>query len=151
MSKYTLLFFKKDCMGCHGCEVACKQEHGLGVGPRLVRVLEDSPDFTPVYCHHCANAPCKNACPVDAISRNPNGIVLIDKEICIGCKECMEACPFGAMQFDDDNDVAEKCDLCIDRLEQGKAPACSAVCATQCIFWGDTKQLSERLADRGRP
>ena len=56
-----------------------------------------------------------------------------------------------AMQFDDDNDVAEKCDLCIDRLEQGKAPACSAVCATQCIFWGDTKQLSERLADRGRP
>jgi len=116
MSKYTLMFFKKDCMGCHSCEVACKQEHELGVGPRLVRVLEDSPDFKPVYCHHCANAPCR------------------------------EACPFGAMQFDDDQDLAVKCDLCIDRLEQGQAPACVSVCATGCIFWGDTRQLSERLA-----
>ena len=145
MSKYTLLFFKKDCMGCHSCEVACKQEHGLGIGPRLVRVMEDSPDFNPVYCHHCANAPCKEACPVDAISRNARGIVLIDTEACIGCKECMEACPFGAMQFDDDQDAAVKCDLCIDRLARGEAPACSQVCATQCIFWGDTTALHKRI------
>ena len=66
MAKISLMFFKKDCMGCHACEVACKQEHGLGVGPRLVRVIEDAPDFTPVYCHHCTNAPCLESCPVDA-------------------------------------------------------------------------------------
>ena len=144
MAKYSLMVFKKDCMGCHACEVACKQEHGLGVGPRFVRVLENGPDFFPIYCHHCANAPCQRACPVDAISRNTDGIVLIDRELCIGCKECLPACPFGAMQFDDDSDSAVKCDLCIDRLNAGMAPACSSVCATQCIAWGSTRTLSDR-------
>ena len=145
MSKVSLMFFKKDCMGCHACEVACKQEHGLGVGPRLVRVVENSPDFNPVYCHHCANAPCKESCPVDAITRNAAGIVLIDEDLCIGCKECLPACPFGAMQFDDDQDVAMKCDMCIHRLDNGEPPACSIACGTQCIYWGDTRQLAERL------
>jgi Fe-S-cluster-containing dehydrogenase component len=139
------MFFKKECMGCHACEVACKQEHGLGVGPRFVRVIESSPDFFPVYCHHCAQAPCKAACPVEAISRNEMGVVLIDKELCIGCKECMEACPFGAMQFDDDTDLAVKCDFCIDRLKNDQAPACSSVCPTGCIGWGATRALSERI------
>jgi len=147
MGKVSLMFFKKDCMGCHACEVACKQEHGLGVGPRFIRVIENAPDFVPIYCHHCANAPCKESCPVDAIQRNERGIVLIDKDLCIGCKECMEACPFGAMQFDDGEEVAVKCDLCIDRLDNNEGPACAKACATQCIFWGDTKQLTERIAD----
>ena len=83
MNKISLVFRKKDCMGCHACEVACKQEHALGVGPRLVRVLEKSPDYVPIYCHHCAKAPCKEACPVEAISRNEQGIVLIDDDLCI--------------------------------------------------------------------
>ena len=116
MGKMSLVFFKDDCMGCHACEVACKQEHGLGVGPRLVRVIERAPSFIPIYCHHCAKAPCKDACPIEAITRNERGIVLIDKELCIGCKECMGACPFGAMQFDDDQEIAIKCDLCASRL-----------------------------------
>ena len=101
MEKISLIFDRKNCMGCHACEVACKQEHGLGVGPRLVYVLEKSPDFIPVYCHHCAKAPCKHACPVEAISRNEQGIVLIDGDLCIGCRECVEACPFGAMQYEE--------------------------------------------------
>ena len=117
MSKYSLMFHRKDCMGCHACEVACKQEHELGVGPRLVRVFERAPDFFPIYCHHCANAPCKESCPVDAISKSEQGLVLIDDDLCIGCKECMEACPFGAMQFDDDRETAAKCDLCVERLK----------------------------------
>ena len=145
MGKLTLRYFKDDCMGCHGCEVACKQEHGIGVGPRLVRIIEDAPDYVPVYCHHCANAPCKAVCPVEAIVRNDRGIVLIDRERCIGCKECMEACPFGAMQYDDDREVAVKCDLCVQRIDNNEAPACTTVCGTGCIFWGDTKQLTERI------
>ena len=144
MSKFVLMIFRKNCMGCHACEVACKQEHGLGVGPRFIRVLENGPDFFPVYCHHCADAPCLRACPANAISRNAEGVVLIDRELCIGCRECIPACPFGAMQFDEESEVAVKCDLCIDRLKVGLTPACSSVCGTQCIAWGGTQRLVER-------
>ena len=153
MTKYSLMFFRKDCMGCHACEVACKMEHGLGVGPRLVRVLENGPDFFPVYCHHCADAPCRRACPVGAIAKTATGIVLIDPELCIGCGECIEACPFGAMQFDEERGLAVKCDLCAPRVSAGLAPACAAVCATGCIAWGGAQKLVERAvhqAVRGR-
>jgi len=112
MEKISLIFDRKNCMGCHACEVACKQEHGLGVGPRLVYVIEKSPDFIPVYCHHCAKAPCKDACPVEAISRNEQGIVLIDGDLCIGCRECVEACPFGAVLWDEDRNKPNICVYC---------------------------------------
>lgn len=148
MGKVSLMFFKKDCMGCHACEVACKQEHALGVGPRLVRVIEKGCDFFPIYCHHCANAPCKEACPAGAIIRNPQGVVLIDPELCIGCQACVEACPFGAMQFEEEKGLAMKCDLCIDRLSQAERPACSLVCPTRCISFGDMQTFSKRLEKR---
>jgi Fe-S-cluster-containing dehydrogenase component len=142
MEKVSLVFRKQDCMGCHACEVACKQEHGLGVGPRLVRVLEKSPAYLPIYCHHCAKAPCKAACPVEAISRNEQGIVLIDNDLCIGCRECLEACPFGAMQFDEQDEIAVKCDLCIERLAGKKQPACLSVCPTGCIYLSGNKSIA---------
>jgi Fe-S-cluster-containing dehydrogenase component len=142
MEKVSLVFSKKDCMGCHACEVACKQEHALAVGPRLVRVLEKSPDFIPIYCHHCAKAPCQTACPVEAISRNEQGIVLIDDDRCIGCRECVEACPFGAMQFEEHREIAVKCDLCLHRLAENKQPACMSVCPTGCIRFGVEKNIA---------
>lgn len=146
MGKRTFSIFKEDCMGCHACEVACKQEHQLDVGPRLIRVIEKSPVFLPIYCHHCAKAPCKEACPVQAIYREGQGLVLIDQETCIGCRECLQACPFGAMQFDDVQETAIKCDLCQERLNSGQAPACSLVCPTGCIIWGDSKALGDKAA-----
>ena len=142
MEKVSMVFRRKNCMGCHACEVACKQEHALGVGPRLIKVIENSPDFIPVYCRHCAKAPCAEACPVDAISRNEKGIVLIDEDACIGCRDCIEACPFGAMQFDEQNEVAVKCDLCIERLAENKKPACISVCPTGCISLGGKKSIA---------
>lgn len=142
MEKVYLKFNRKDCMGCHACEVACKQEHDLGVGPRLVRVIEGSSDFTPVFCHHCAKAPCRDACPVEAISRNEQGIVLIDEELCIGCRECIDACPFGAMQYEENKNVAVKCDLCSDRLQEGKKPACMSICPTGCISISTPKNIA---------
>ena len=142
MEKIFLMIRKRDCMGCHACEVACKQEHGLGVGPRLVRVIEKSADFIPVFCHHCAKAPCKRACPVDAISRNEQGIVLIDSDLCIGCRDCIEACPFEAMQFEDNREIAVKCDLCIHRMAENKKPACMCVCPTGCIYLGGQKSVA---------
>jgi Fe-S-cluster-containing dehydrogenase component len=146
VEKVSLMVIKKDCMGCHACEVACKQEHGLGAGPRLIRVMEKGPDFLPLYCHHCAKAPCKGACPVGAITRNNWGIVRIHEELCIGCKACVEACPFGAMQFDDERGLAAKCDLCAERIGQGRTTtACSAVCPTGCILFGGTQEVMEKV------
>jgi NADPH-dependent glutamate synthase beta subunit-like oxidoreductase len=86
MGKVSLVFNDYDCMGCHACEIACKQEHGLGVGPRVVRVLERAPLFKPLFCHHCEDAPCALACPEDAITKDPKtGVVLLDGEKCNGC------------------------------------------------------------------
>jgi NADPH-dependent glutamate synthase beta subunit-like oxidoreductase len=84
--KIALMYNQNDCNGCHACEVACKLEHGLGEGPRIVRVIETSPLFVPLFCHHCEDSPCAIACPEDAISRDPEtGVVLIDPEKCNGC------------------------------------------------------------------
>lgn len=142
MVKHYLKIRKKDCMGCHACEVACKQEHELGVGPRLISVIEESPDFIPVFCHHCSKTPCAEVCPVDAISRNDEGIVLIDDDACIGCRDCIDACPFDAMQFEDQKEIAVKCDLCIERLMEKKLPACLSVCPTGCIQLGGQESIA---------
>lgn len=84
--KLTLMLNEYDCMGCHACEVACKQEHGLGVGPRVIKVIERAPYFKPLFCHHCEDAPCAVACPEEAITQDPKtGIVLVDSEKCDGC------------------------------------------------------------------
>jgi NADPH-dependent glutamate synthase beta subunit-like oxidoreductase len=86
MNQITLLINERNCCGCHACEVACKQEHELGVGPRVVRVLERAPVFKPLYCHHCTDAPCAIACPEEAITTEPGtGIVLHDNAKCDGC------------------------------------------------------------------
>ena len=86
MGKVSLMLNEYECMGCHACEVACKQEHGLGVGPRVIRVIEKAPYFKPLFCHHCEDAPCALACPEDAITKDPKtGVVLVDSEKCNGC------------------------------------------------------------------
>ena len=86
MGKVTLMFNQVECMGCHACEVACKQEHGLGTGPRVVRVLERAPLFKTYFCHHCDNAPCAVSCPLDAITIDPKTkVVLVNEDKCNGC------------------------------------------------------------------
>lgn len=146
MDSYRLTVLKEECCGCHACEVACKQEHLLGLGPRLIRVEERSPFFIPLYCRHCARPPCREACPVEAIYRDEQGRVLIKGDECIGCRECVTACPFGAMQFDAEGERAVKCDLCRERTARGSAPACFLVCPTRCILWGETRELLDRIA-----
>ncbi|NWG03377.1 MAG: FAD-dependent oxidoreductase [Syntrophaceae bacterium] len=86
MGKVSLMLNETECMGCHACEVACKQEHGLSVGPRVIRVIERAPYFKPLFCHHCEDAPCALACPESAITKDPKtGVVLVDSEKCNGC------------------------------------------------------------------
>ncbi len=87
MGKVVLMLNEVDCMGCHACEVACKQEHGSPAGPKVIRIIESSPYFKPLFCHHCEDAPCRLACPEGAITKDGNtGIVLVDREKCDGCK-----------------------------------------------------------------
>ncbi len=148
MNRVSLIVSQRDCMGCHACEVACKQEHELDVGPRLIRIIERSPVFVPIYCHHCSRPPCRDSCPVEAITRDERGIAHIAEELCIGCKACIEACPFGAMQFEEQREVAVKCDLCYRRLKSGQEPACSMACPTRCISWGDMKAISQEMDHR---
>lgn len=108
MTTISLMFNEVNCSGCHACEIACKQEHELGVGPRLVRVIERTPFFLPLYCHHCEDAPCAVACWEDAISIDPEtGVVLHNNGKCNGClavlgvsgvekqdtSPCMVGCP----------------------------------------------------------
>lgn len=86
MGKITLLYNEAECMGCHACEVACKQEHGLAAGPKVVRVLERAPFYRPLFCQHCTDAPCAKACPELAITTDPlTGVVLHDNGKCTGC------------------------------------------------------------------
>lgn len=152
--EYALIVNTDDCVGCNACEVACKQEHGLPVGPRWIRVYPDSPReiegklqlrYIVTHCLHCRRPPCKDACPVEAITKREDGIVLIDRELCIGCKDCIEACPLGVMQFDQEKGIAQKCDLCVARLDRGLPPACVAACPSHCIHFGDTKEITEKL------
>lgn len=142
MEHLIFRFNTNDCMGCHACEIACKQEHGLNVGPRLVKIIEHTDHFVPVYCRHCGNPPCRKACPVEAIVRNDQGIVQIIDDLCIGCRDCLDACPFGAMQFDEKEGLARKCDLCEDRVMAGLQPACVGVCATRCIRFTRTAHVA---------
>ena len=155
--EYALIVNTDDCVGCKACEVACKQEHNLPVGPRWIRVYSDNPRgikgklrlrYTVIHCLHCGRPPCKEACPVAAITKREDGIVLINEELCIGCKDCIGDCPFGVMQFDEEKKVAQKCDLCVDRLDRGLPPACVSACPSHCIYFGATKEIAEKLGGK---
>jgi Fe-S-cluster-containing dehydrogenase component len=142
-----------DCVGCHACEVACKQEHNLPVGPRLIRVYSDRPRqidgklqliYRVEHCRHCDPAPCKEACPVGAISTRDDGITIINEELCNGCRNCVTACPYGVMEFDEVKNIARKCDLCAERLDKSLKPACVAACPSHCIHF--QKTTSKKVA-----
>ena len=140
---YSLYVDLDRCFGCSTCEVACKQEHDLPVGPRWIRVSQDGPkksstglqlDYYPVICKHCDNPKCAEICPRKAISKGPEGIVLIDDTLCDGCKACIEACPFGLMDFDPEAEKASKCNLCSERLEKGVEPSCVILCPGKALI-----------------
>ena len=148
MGNVSLMILQKDCIGCHACEVACKQEHGLDVGQEYIKVIERAPFYIPIYCHHCANPPCMDSCPVDAIFVDELGMVRLEKDLCFGCMACIPACPFGAIQYDEKSEAVLMCNLCYERLKKGEEPACSMACPTRCILWGDMKTISQEIERR---
>jgi anaerobic dimethyl sulfoxide reductase subunit B (iron-sulfur subunit) len=140
--QYGFKFVVENCIQCHGCEVACKnwREVELGVKWRRVANIWEGayPKVTcrsaSVSCMHCVEPACMEACPEEAITkRTEDGIVGVNREKCIGCKACLDACPFGVPQFGED-ETMQKCDMCVDdHTSDSEAPPCVATCPTEAL------------------
>ena len=146
MSKYYLLQDQKRCIGCLSCEVHCKSNKGLPLGPRLGQIIAVGPKmvgslprmaFVFMPCFHCEDPWCVSVCPTGAMRKRPaDGIVYVEPVLCVGCKSCITACPWGAPQWNHETGKAVKCDFCMDRVDAGLKPACVTVCTTHCLDFG---------------
>jgi len=143
--QYAFLIDNRRCIGCHACSVACKTEHEvpLGVARTWVKYVEKGvfPEtrrtFQVTRCNHCEDSPCVEICPTTALFRRKDGIVDFDPRACIGCKACMQGCPYDAIYIDPQTETAAKCNFCAHRVEVGLEPPCVTVCPTQTIVAGD--------------
>ncbi len=132
--KYILTYDPPHCVGCHVCEYICSLRHTGTSNPTRARLRidddEDTGDTRLRVCHRCKKPPCKTVCPEDAIARDQvTGVIEIDEEKCIGCGECVEACPFDAMFLDPHTELPITCDLC------GGDPGCFKFCSTKAIVY----------------
>ena len=133
------------CIGCHACTVACKAENGVPVGDfrTWVKYVETGsfPEikrhFLVQRCNQCTDAPCVTICPVNALTKRKDGIVDLDRDACIGCRACMQACPYDAIYLNEDLKAVEKCHFCAHRIDRGLEPACVTVCPVGAIIPGD--------------
>lgn len=152
--QYGFVINQETCIGCHACTVACKAENDVPVGGfrTNVKYVETGQfptvrrDFLVQRCNHCTDAPCVTICPVRALSKRPDGIVDIDRDACIGCRACMQACPYDALYLNDDLGAVEKCHFCAHRVEKGLEPACVTVCPVGAIVPGDFHDPSSRVS-----
>src|SRR5437660_604703 len=158
MPTFGFVIDNRKCIGCHACTVACKSEHQVpvGVDRTWVKYVEKGtfPNnrrlFTVMRCNHCEWAPCVTICPVTALHKRPDGVVDFNSDRCIGCKACMQACPYDSLYIDPNTNTAAKCNFCTHRLEMGLQPSCVAVCPEQAIIAGDmsdpNSEISQLLA-----
>lgn len=156
---FGFLINNESCIGCHACSTACKSENEvpLGVQRTWVKSVETgrypnvSRSFQVTRCNHCDNPPCVEICPVTAMYRRGDGIVEFDPDECIGCKACMQACPYDAVYIDPDSGTAAKCHYCAHRVDIGLEPACVVVCPAHSILAGDlddpTTEIAKTIAE----
>lgn len=154
MPNYGFAIDLRKCIGCHACTIACKAEHQIPVGVNRcwVKTVEKGtfPDtrrfFFPVLCNQCEEAPCARICPTNALFKRRDGIVDLNGDACIGCRACMEACPYDQLFIDPNTHTAEKCNFCANRVENKLQPACVSVCPTECRIFGDLDDPSSEVA-----
>ena len=141
-----------DCIGCRACEIACKDKNGLPAGPRFRRVqYVEGGTYPEVFafkinmsCNHCAEPACLPTCPTGAIfKRQKDGIVDIDSTLCIGCRRCEAACPFGAPQYDTESHTVKKCNMCVDEIDAGRKPYCVMACMMRVLDIGPIDKLRD--------
>jgi len=152
--RYGFIIDNRKCIGCHACTVACKTENHvpLTVNRTWVKYVEKGqfPNTRRVFqvtrCNHCENPPCVTICPVTAMYQRKDGIVDFSSERCIGCKACMQACPYDAIYIDPDDGTASKCHFCAHRTEVGLEPSCVVVCPEHAIIAGDLDQCDGEIA-----
>lgn len=133
------------CVGCYACQVSCKSEHNVPFGAFRCRVETyksgSFPDikkvFIPRICNHCENPPCIDSCEEKALTKNPDGVIVFSKELCINCQKCYEECPYDAIDIS--SGEPQKCDFCYERLSAGELPACVKSCMGKAILFGDLK------------
>ena len=152
--KYAFVIDQRKCIGCHACTVACKAEHDvpIGVYRTWVKYVErgEFPHsrryFLVNRCNHCDDAPCVTICPTRALYKREDGIVDFDSSRCIGCKSCMQACPYDAIYIDPHTHTAAKCNYCAHRTELGLEPACVIVCPERAIIAGDLHNPASEIS-----
>lgn len=164
--RYGMVIDLKRCVGCNSCTIACRGEHGTPPGIQYHRVnkyeVGTYPNakmkFLPMPCMHCKDPACLKVCPTGATYKREDGIVMIDQKKCMGCRYCIVACPYHMRQFmhkidsyfpgdttpyenakqtEFDKGTVVKCDFCVERLAEGKKPACVHTCPAQARYFGD--------------
>lgn len=175
--RYGLVIDKKKCIGCDACTIACKHNNGTPPGTFWCSVDHQEMgaypnaymDYTPILCMHCANAPCVSNCPTGASIKNANGIVTVDTDKCIGCRQCIVVCPYSARSYhataaesyypemgftakeeaqfaNFETGKVSKCNLCIERVAEGNLPSCVQTCPAGARTFGDLDDADSEVS-----
>ncbi|MBF8296282.1 MAG: Molybdopterin oxidoreductase, Psr/Psh family, PsrB-like Fe-S subunit [Bacteroidetes bacterium] len=160
MARFVMVIDTSKCVGCMDCVVACKTENKVPEGFNRDWIVQDVIGSYPTLhleirserCNHCDAPPCVYCCPTGASHvHSLGGVVLVEHNVCIGCKACLASCPYDA-RFIHPDGYADKCTFCIHRVEKGMDPACVSVCPTRCMYFGDVDDpnsvVSKFLASR---
>lgn len=156
--RYSFFLDAQRCSGCNTCMVACMDQNDLDVlkdnisWRKVFQVeLPDSPanvSYLSLSCMHCEDAPCVVACPTAALYKeHQTGAVLVRSDMCIGCRSCSLACPFGVPRYGYDGKM-QKCRLCVERVINGLEPACVKACPTKALKFGEANSLADMVQEK---